>query len=98
MPPPVALGGKPSVTPEVVPAVPQEVPQSVERPSSFVNQKPMRPSTLPPANSKPQHLTPSQNSAAVITPITPAISPLTPSQPDEQDSGKLRVAHFALFY
>lgn len=86
MPPPVALGGKPSVTPEVVPAVPQEVPQSVERPSSFVNQKPMRPSTLPPANSKPQHLTPSQNSAAVITPITPAISPLTPSQPDEQDS------------
>lgn len=87
MPPPVALGGKPSAPSEIVSAVPQALPQPVERPPSPYNQKPSRESTPPPAyNTKPQ-LAPPQNSAASsITPDTPAISPLTPSQPDTQDS------------
>lgn len=91
MPPPVALGGKPSAPSEVVTAVPQDLPQDVpqpaERPPSPYNQKPTRESSPPPAyNAKPQ-LSPPQNSAASsIIPDTPAISPLTPSQPDAHDS------------
>lgn len=87
MPPPVALGGKPSTPSEVVTAVPQDLPQPVERPPSPYNQKPTRESSPPPAyNAKPQ-LAPPQNSAASsIIPDTPAISPLTPSQPDAHAS------------
>ncbi|XP_072318773.1 coiled-coil and C2 domain-containing protein 1A [Eucyclogobius newberryi] len=81
MPPPVALGGMSSASPEVVSAVPQE-----DRAPSLHNQKPSRESAPPAYNAKP-HLAPSQNSAAAsITPDTPAISPLTPSRPDAQDS------------
>ncbi|KAJ0050464.1 hypothetical protein NL108_003698, partial [Boleophthalmus pectinirostris] len=84
MPPPVALGGKTSVLPEVVPA--QEVPHPVDRSPSPYNQKPSKEAPPPAYNTKPQ-LTPPQNSAAAsITPDTPAISPLTPSRPDAQDS------------
>lgn len=87
MPPPVALGGKPSASSEVVPAVPQDLPQPVERPPSPYNQKPTRESSPPPAYNAKPHLAPSQNNTAPsITPDTPAISPLTPSQPKTEDT------------
>ncbi|XP_055081371.1 coiled-coil and C2 domain-containing protein 1A isoform X2 [Periophthalmus magnuspinnatus] len=85
VPPPVALGGKPSALPEVVPTVPQ-VPHPVDKPPSSYSQKPSKEAPPPAYNAKPQ-LAPPQNSAAPsITPDTPAISPLTPSRPDPQDS------------
>uniref|UniRef100_A0A3B4AU88 C2 domain-containing protein n=1 Tax=Periophthalmus magnuspinnatus TaxID=409849 RepID=A0A3B4AU88_9GOBI len=90
VPPPVALGGKPSALPEVVPTVPQ-VPHPVDKPPSSYSQKPSKEAPPPAYNAKPQ-LAPPQNSAAPsITPDTPAISPLTPSRPDPQDSLKQAV-------
>lgn len=87
MPPPVALGGKPSAPAEVVATVPQDLPQPVERPLSPYNQKPTRGSSPPPAyNAKPQLSAPQNTAASSIALETPAISPLTPSQPEAQDS------------
>ncbi|KAK7930219.1 hypothetical protein WMY93_006614 [Mugilogobius chulae] len=86
IPPPVALGGKPSAAPEVVPAVPQEVPHPVDRPPSPYTPKPSVGSTPPAYNAKPQLTPPPISMAASITPDTPAISPLTPHQPDAHDS------------
>nr|XP_019939661.1 PREDICTED: coiled-coil and C2 domain-containing protein 1A [Paralichthys olivaceus] len=86
MPPPVALGGKPSVTAESESVKERELPEPALMLSPPDNQKPLReaPPTTP--NTKPLLLTPPQKPAAAITPETPAISPLTPSQPDAQHS------------
>ena len=88
MPPPVTLGGKPSVPTGSESVKERELPEPALMPSPPTNQGPLReaPSTSP--NMKPLHLTPAQKSAAAITPETPVISPLTPSQPDAQHSGK----------
>ncbi|XP_040003317.1 coiled-coil and C2 domain-containing protein 1A [Xiphias gladius] len=87
MPPPVALGGNPSITTGSESVKERELPEPALMPSPLTNQKPLReaPPTAP--NLKPLHLTPPQKPAAAITPETPAISPLTPSQPDAQHSG-----------
>lgn len=86
MPPPVALGGKPSTPSDVAPAVSQDLPQPAESPPSPYNQKPTRESTPPPAyNAKPQRASTQNSTAPVITQDTPAISP-TSSQLDTQES------------
>uniref|UniRef100_A0A672YG11 Coiled-coil and C2 domain-containing protein 1B n=1 Tax=Sphaeramia orbicularis TaxID=375764 RepID=A0A672YG11_9TELE len=86
IPPPVAVGGKPSVTAVSKTAEEQNVPQPTLMPCPPTNQKPLREAAPPTPNSKPVHLTPPQRTSAAVTPDTPAISPLTPSQPDAQYS------------
>lgn len=85
IPPPVALGGKPSVTAQSESIQEREPPQPTLMPSP-TNQKPQREAAPMALNTKP--LTPPHKPAVVTTPETPAISPLTPSQPDAQHSGK----------
>ncbi|XP_028310919.1 coiled-coil and C2 domain-containing protein 1A isoform X2 [Gouania willdenowi] len=93
MPPPVAVGGKSSVSVE---------PPSVEEPGQAeesrrpeppvmqtppINQKPLREAPPgPQINNKPQHLSPPPYPGAAITPDTPAISPLTPGPPNTEHS------------
>ncbi|XP_059205067.1 coiled-coil and C2 domain-containing protein 1A [Centropristis striata] len=86
IPPPVALGGKLSVTAESQPIREAEPPEPALIPPPPVNQKPLRdaPPTAP--NTKPLHLTVPQKPTAAVTPETPAISPLTPGQPDAHHS------------
>uniref|UniRef100_A0A3Q3XRF7 Coiled-coil and C2 domain-containing protein 1B n=1 Tax=Mola mola TaxID=94237 RepID=A0A3Q3XRF7_MOLML len=83
IPPPVALGGKPSVTAQSESIQEREPPQPTLMPSP-TNQKPQREAAPMAPNTKP--LTPPHKPAVVTTPETPAISPLTPSQPDAQHS------------
>uniref|UniRef100_A0A672YHL1 Coiled-coil and C2 domain-containing protein 1B n=1 Tax=Sphaeramia orbicularis TaxID=375764 RepID=A0A672YHL1_9TELE len=78
IPPPVAVGGKPSVTAVSKTAEEQNVPQPTLMPCPPTNQKPLREAAPPTPNSKPVHLTPPQRTSAAVTPDTPAISPLTP--------------------
>lgn len=86
IPPPVAVGGKPSVTAASKSAEEQSVPQPTLMPCPPTNQKPLREAAPPTPNTKPVHLTPPQRTSAAVTPDTPAISPLTPSQPNAQYS------------
>lgn len=86
IPPPVAVGGKPSSvpSPESEPVRQREPPQPESISSPPTNQKPLR--EAPPPNAKPLHLTPPQKPPIAVSPGTPAISPLTPGQPDAQHS------------
>lgn len=88
IPPPVAVGGKPSSvpSPESEPVRQREPPQPESISSPPTNQKPLR--EAPPPNAKPLHLTPPQKPPTAVSPGTPAISPLTPGQPDAQHSGE----------
>ncbi|XP_077379495.1 coiled-coil and C2 domain-containing protein 1A [Festucalex cinctus] len=85
MPPPVAVGGKASAAAESESTKKQQMPGPELIPYPSVNQKPSREAVPAAPNTKPLHLAPLNNSAA-ITPGTPMISPLTPSQPDTQHS------------
>lgn len=88
IPPPVAVGGKPSSvpTPESEPVQQREPPKPESISSPPANQKPLR--EAPPPNAKPLHLTPPQKPFIAVSPGTPAISPLTPGQPNAQHSGE----------
>lgn len=87
IPPPVAVGGKPSVPSAESELIQErEPPQPTLMPSPPTNQKPLREAAPP--NTKPLHLTPPQKPSIALSPGTPAISPLTPSQPDAQHSGE----------
>lgn len=88
IPPPVALGEKPTATAESVSIKERELPEPTLIPSAPTNQKPLREAAPTAPNVRPLHLAPPQKLVAAITPETPAISPLTPSQPDAQHSGK----------
>lgn len=88
IPPPVAVGGKPSSipSPESEPVQQRELSQPESISSPPTNQKPLK--EAPPPNAKPLHLTPPQKPSIAVSPGTPAISPLTPGQPDAQHSGE----------
>lgn len=86
IPPPVALGGKPSIKGEPDSIKERELPRPSLLPSPPTNQKPLREAAPMAPNAKPLHLTPPQKPDVAITPETPAISPLTPNQPNAQHS------------
>uniref|UniRef100_A0A672Y9A0 Coiled-coil and C2 domain-containing protein 1B n=1 Tax=Sphaeramia orbicularis TaxID=375764 RepID=A0A672Y9A0_9TELE len=70
IPPPVAVGGKPSVTAVSKTAEEQNVPQPTLMPCPPTNQKPLREAAPPTPNSKPVHLTPPQRTSAAQAVLT----------------------------
>ncbi|XP_077461156.1 coiled-coil and C2 domain-containing protein 1A [Stigmatopora argus] len=86
MPPPVAVGGKPSAATESESTKEQQTPEPVLIPYPPFNQKPVREAEPAAHNTKPVHLAPPQSLATASTPGTPMISPLTPCQPGTQHS------------
>ncbi|KAL6110431.1 cc2d1a [Pungitius sinensis] len=87
IPPPVALGGKPSVTDESKSIREErELPGPTLMPSPPTNQKPLREAAPAAPNMKPLHLTVPPKPAAALTPGTPVMSPLTPGHPNPQHS------------
>uniref|UniRef100_A0AAR2JUG5 Coiled-coil and C2 domain-containing protein 1B n=1 Tax=Pygocentrus nattereri TaxID=42514 RepID=A0AAR2JUG5_PYGNA len=85
IPPPVAIGGKPTPGSQTEPVREQEQPAPEYTPPLPTNQKPQQESR-PVAPPKPQLLQPPNQKPMARTPDTPAISPLTPSQPNAQYS------------
>ncbi|KAL6481908.1 hypothetical protein MHYP_G00099880 [Metynnis hypsauchen] len=85
IPPPVAIGGKPTPGSESEPVREQEQPAPEYTPPLPTNQK-LQQETRPVALPKPQLLQPPNQKSVARTPDTPAISPLTPSQPNAQHS------------
>ncbi|KAL7852296.1 hypothetical protein SRHO_G00180810 [Serrasalmus rhombeus] len=85
IPPPVAIGGKPTPGSQTEPVREQEQPAPEYTPPLPTNQKPQQESR-PVAPPRPQLLQPPNQKPTARTPDTPAISPLTPSQPNAQYS------------